>query len=85
MEKRVPTSVNLTKKAQAIKDKYAPLGLKGILSVGLELFNKLTDTEKINRVGQVLAEDAADEIVSGAEADAAKQKQKRVRKPSKSA
>ena len=37
------TTVNLTQKAQAIKEELAPIfGLKNILSGGLLLFSKLT-------------------------------------------
>ena len=43
MEKMKHTTVNLTKKAQAIKEELAPIfGLKNILSGGLLLFSKLT-------------------------------------------
>ena len=59
MRKSPPTSVNLTAKASIIKKQYEPLGLKGILSVGLEEFSKLPDTEKISRVQQAIAEDKA--------------------------
>ena len=52
------STVNLTKNAQEIKDRLSPgLGLKGILSVGLELFDKLSDKEKIERVGLALVGD----------------------------
>jgi len=43
MVKTKHTTVNLTKKAQAIKDDLAPIfGLKNILSAGLMLLSKLT-------------------------------------------
>lgn len=41
------TTVNLTEKAQVIKEDLAPVfGLKNILSAGLVLFGKLTDSEQ---------------------------------------
>ena len=84
-----PTTVRLTKTVQKIKDELSPIyGLKNILSAGLWLFSRLSDTEQKKAVAQVnelALADEADEIVSGAEADVAKQKQRQVRKPSKSA
>lgn len=63
MPRKDPTSVNLTKKAQEIKDQYADaFGLKNMLSVGLELFNKLTDNEKIKRIAESKANDKTTKI-----------------------
>ena len=84
-----PTTVRLTKTVQKIKDELSPIyGLKNILSAGLWLFSRLSDTEQKKAVAQVnelALADEADEIVSGAEADVVKQKRRRVRKPAKSA
>jgi hypothetical protein len=45
--KKQQTTVNLTCKAQTIKDDLAPIfGLKNILSAGLLLFNKLSSDEQ---------------------------------------
>lgn len=56
MARKNPTSVVLTKRAQEIKDRLAPaLGLKNILSVGLELFDTLEDKEKIKRAAKAKA------------------------------
>lgn len=58
MPKQKCTAVNLTNKAMAIKNRLAPaLQLKGILSVGLELFDALPADEKIRRVAEAMAED----------------------------
>jgi len=47
MEPDKPTTVRFTEKAKPIKDELAPIyGLKNILSAGLVLFDKLTDTEQ---------------------------------------
>ena len=74
MPSRKTTTVVLTQAAREIKNRYAvPMGLKGVLSVGLELFAKLPDSEKIARVRAALE---ADKLVSGAESDAAKQRGK---------
>lgn len=53
MSKKDQTTVNLSEKAQAIKDDLAPVfGLKNILSAGLILFGKLTSDQQ----KQVIAE-----------------------------
>ena len=58
MPSKRTTTVVLTEKARKIKDVLSPgLGLKGILSVGLELFDKLSDKEKIRRVGVAITAD----------------------------
>lgn len=63
MPSKIRTTVVLTKKAQKIKGQYgAALGLKGVLSVGLELFEGLSDTEKINRVGAAMRGDTNEGI-----------------------
>ncbi|HUX80328.1 MAG TPA: hypothetical protein VMW10_11400, partial [Alphaproteobacteria bacterium] len=68
------TTVVLSKTVQKIKDELSPIyGLKNILSAGLWLFSRLSDTEQKKAVAQVnelALADEADEIVSGAEADA---------------
>jgi len=47
------TTVNLTEKAQVIKEDLAPIfGLKNILSAGLILFGKLTDTEQKSTINE---------------------------------
>lgn len=47
MASKEQTTVNLTKKAQVIKEDLAPVfGLKNILSAGLLVFGKLTTTEQ---------------------------------------
>jgi len=57
MSSKNPTTVVLTKAAQEVKDRLAPaFGLKHILSVGLQLFDALTDTEKISRVAKAKKE-----------------------------
>ena len=82
------TAVNLNEFVQKLKDELAPIyGLKNILSAGIVLFSRLSDSEQkrivaeVNKMAQ--ASQLADEIVSGAEADAAKQKQKAGHKSSK--
>lgn len=58
MPSKRTTTVVLTKKAQEIKNRLTPaLGLKGILSVGLQLFDQLSDKEKIIRIAQASDED----------------------------
>ena len=58
MPSKRTTTVVLTEKSREIKNRLAPgLGLKGILSVGLELFDKLSDTQKIKRVGIAITTD----------------------------
>lgn len=88
MEGDNPTTVRLAESVRKIKDELSPIyGLKNILSAGLLLFSRLSDTEQkgtiveVNRADQ--ADRQADEIVSAAEADDAKQKRRRVRKPAK--
>jgi len=70
MEKMKHTTVNLTEKAQIIKEDLAPIyGLKNILSAGLILFGKLSsdlqkhtiheanhekDTQKCPACGRIL-------------------------------
>jgi hypothetical protein len=45
------TTVNLTSTAQAIKDRLYPgISLKGMLSVGLEMFETLSREEQVSRV-----------------------------------
>ncbi len=90
MGSRKQTAVNLTESVQRIKDELSPIyGLKNILSAGLLLFSRLSDSEQkrivaeVNRMAQ--ARRQAEEIVSGAEADAAKQRRKPGRKPAKTA
>jgi len=58
MPSKASTSIVLTKKAQSIKDRWAPaFGLKYILSVGLELFDEsLSDSDKIERVSKAKVE-----------------------------
>lgn len=51
------TTVLLTEKAQKIKDANIRLGLKGILSVGLELFDELSPQEKYDRVDKAMKAD----------------------------
>lgn len=81
------TTVVLNKTMQKIKDELSPIyGLKNILSAGLWLFSQLSDTEQKKAVAQVnklAPADQANEIVSDAEADVAKQKRRRVPKPAK--
>ena len=94
------TTVNLTEKAQLIKDDLAPIyGLKNILSAGLILFGKLTDTEQklaINEANSSLEEVPLPnpevefrrkvlEIVKEAQAIPSKKKLSRQAKSSKSA
>jgi len=48
------TAVNLSKNVQKIKDELAPVyGLKNILSAGLLLFSRLSDTEQKKAVAEV--------------------------------
>ncbi len=83
-----PTTVRLDESVQKIKEELTPIyGLKNVLSAGLWLFNQLSDTEQKRIIAQLhnlkSVDSEADEIVSGAEADVAKQKQKGRRKSSK--
>ena len=58
MPSKRTTTVVLTEKSRKIKDRLGPgLGLKGILSVGLELFDKLGNAQKIKRVGIAIIAD----------------------------
>ena len=58
MQKKKQTNVILTRCAQQIKDEWAFLGVREILSVGLELFDALNDVDKMAYVKRVSAEDA---------------------------
>jgi len=95
-----PTTVRLTEKAQVIKEDLAPIfGLKNILSAGLILFGKLTDTEQkitINEANSSLEDAPLPKpeiefrrrvlaIVKEAQAIPAKKKLARRANPSKSA
>lgn len=84
MGNRKQTTVNLTRAAQAVKDKYYPaLDLKGLLSASLICFEKtVPESEKVAFVRQVLD---ADSLVDGAvEVIKESPKQKRSRLSSKS-
>lgn len=60
MPSKMRTTVILTEKARHIKNRLAPaFGLKGILSVGVELFEKLPDDKKISRVAEAIRSDKA--------------------------
>ena len=51
------TTVNLTQKAQAIKEELAPIfGLKNILSGGLLLFSKLTAEQQKSIIAEANGE-----------------------------
>jgi len=53
------TTVVLNEKAQSIKDELAPIfGLKNILSAGLLLFSRLSDTEQKKIIAEVNAKSA---------------------------
>lgn len=66
MPSKKTTTVVLTKKAQKIKKCLAPaLGLKGILSIGLELFDNLPDNDKITRVTKAIIEDTKERLKKG--------------------
>ncbi len=57
MPSKNTTTVVLTEAAQAVKDDLAPVfGLKNILSAGLIMFGKLTDSEQKKVVKQANAE-----------------------------
>ena len=85
MTDTIRTTVVLTKKAQAIKDHLSPaLGVKGILSVGLEMFDKLSDAEKIRRVSQVISEDIIAKIHADVQGNGLGRRPKRGRPMSKS-
>jgi len=82
------TTVVLNESVQEIKDELSPIyGLKNILSAGLLLFNRLSDTEQKKTMAEVSRrariDKEVDEIVSGAEDDVAKQKRKGRRRSSK--
>jgi hypothetical protein len=83
MGSRKQTTVNLTKKAQEVKDKlYPAIDLKGLLSASIVCFEKsVPDKDKIAYVNKVLADD----IVSGAEGDSKGRKRSRGRQSPKSA
>jgi hypothetical protein len=56
--KKNPTTVHLTKKADAIRQKEAPIwGLKQVLSAGLILFDKLSAKEQKRAVAEANAVD----------------------------
>ena len=83
MPRKNPTSVTLNEIVQKIKDELAPVyGLKNILSAGLLLLSRLSDSEQKKTIAEV-HQIEADEIVSSAEADVAGQKRSRVRRPAK--
>ncbi len=50
--KKRKTTVDLTKTAQKVKDEYIHLGLRRILSAGLVLFGKATESEKLEALRQ---------------------------------
>jgi hypothetical protein len=76
----------LTKKAQAIKDRLTPgASLKGILSVGLEIFDLLPQDEQAKRVRMALIEDVAEKMVRDSVESAAGKKRRRGRPPRESA
>jgi len=55
MPKRKTTTVEFTKKGERLKNRYCVVfGLKGVLSVGLELFDGLSDDDKLSRVTRAL-------------------------------
>lgn len=62
MPRKKSTSIVLNEKVQEIKDRLAPaFGLKNILSVGLILFDDLSDTEQKEAVADLnKTPDAAD-------------------------
>ncbi len=83
MFRKKPTSFILSDSIQKIKDELAPIyGLKNILSAGLLLFSRLSDSEQKKTIAEV-HQIETDEIVSSAEADVAGQKRKRVHRPAK--
>ena len=55
------TSVDLTERAERIKQKHQHLGLKNILSAGLVLFDAQTDAEKLQALADAhtVVDDAA--------------------------
>ncbi len=83
MGKKIRTSVVLTAKAEGILQKHRnAFGLKKVLSVGLELFDALSDTEQKARVSEAEKEDQlAASLVKAARTHAAKQRKGRARKP----
>ena len=85
MPRKTPTSIVLNEFCQETKDELAPVyGLKNIISAGLLLFSRLSDTEQKKAIAELhkmaQAKKEVDEIVSGAEADAARPKRKQARK-----
>jgi hypothetical protein len=78
MRKNYPTSVILYEHAEAIRRKYVPaFGLKNILSVGLELFDELSDKEKIQRITKVAhIDNTAKKIIENVAANAEKDKKR---------
>lgn len=84
MKNKRQTAINLTAQAQEIKNRVVQaFSLKMLVSAGFYLFDKLSDGEKIDLISRVSADEQAAEIVAAAEADAAKQRQKKGRQPSK--
>ncbi len=78
-----PTTVRLSENTRKIKEELTPIyGLKNILSAGLLLLSRLSDSEQKKMIAEVHQVEA-DEIVSSAEADATGQKRKRVRRPAR--
>lgn len=88
MPSKNTTTVVLNENVQEIKDELSPIyGLKNILSAGLLLFSRLSDTDQKKTVAEVNrmahAEKEAGEIVAAAEADVEGQKRKGRQRPSK--
>ncbi|MHC4336100.1 MAG: hypothetical protein ACYSUV_20485 [Planctomycetota bacterium] len=80
------TTVNLTRKALAVKERLYPgISLKGMLSVGLEMFDTLSREEQVSRVVEAMNEDYAEKTVADAEAQTVAATRKRGRPPTKSA
>ena len=83
---RKRTTVMLTAKAQAIKNRLVPaLRLRGVLSAALVLLAKQPDREIVSLVSKALADDGAQQLLAAAEADAQEQTRKRGRPPKESA
>lgn len=79
-----PTTVNLTKSAQKVKNQLSPIyGLKNILSAGLLLFGDLPREKRESAIARANGLSAED-IVFAAEEDSAKKKRSRRRKDAKS-
>jgi hypothetical protein len=57
MPSKNPTSISFTPKAQEIDSRLTPIfGRKYVLSAALELFNALSDTEKIKHIRKIKEE-----------------------------